>query len=187
MGLLDLSEYPVAGRGVPLRPQTTNYREARALWKCPRCGAKLVSRNLAHSCGDYSIEKFLAGKSEAGRMLFQKFVALIGKCGPYETAPAKTRVAFLSKVRFASVNRVNDDTIDVHFVLPRALKGRRFRRVEQLGKLYVHHLRLGRAEDFNDELLEWLRASYVEYGERAWLKPKGRRDVSEAGKPRTAG
>ena len=78
-------------------------RSAGALWECPQCGARLVSRNLAHSCGDHSIEKFLAGKSRIGRTLFNRFVALVGKCGPFDIAPAKARVAFLSKVRFASV------------------------------------------------------------------------------------
>lgn len=139
-----------------------------------------MSRNLAHSCGDYSIEKFLAGKSKVGCALFKSFVALVAKCGPYEVAPAKTRVAFMSRVRFASVNRVKKDSIDVHFVLPRALKSGRFRRVEALGNLYVHHLRLGRAQDFDHELMDWLRASYVEYGERAWLHSRGVRDRSRS-------
>src|SRR5262252_10262154 len=101
--------------------------KARPLWECPRCGVKLVARNLSHSCGDYSIEKFLRDKSVVGRTLFERFVALIARCGPYEVAPAKTRVAFMAQVRFASVNRVGDESIDVHFVLPRALESPRFR------------------------------------------------------------
>ena len=149
-----------------------NRKSAGELWRCPQCGVKLVARNLAHSCGDYSIEKFLAGKSKIARTLFHRFVALVGKCGPFDIAPAKTRVSFLVKVRFASVNRVNKDSIDVHFVLPRAVRSSRFRRVEILGKLHVYHLRLASAEDFDDELMGWLRASYVEYGERAWLEPR---------------
>jgi hypothetical protein len=140
-----------------------------AAWRCPRCGARLVSRNLSHACGDYSIEGVLAGKTDLARALFDRFVALIAACGPYETAPAKTRVAFMAQVRFASVNRLGADSIDVHFVLPRALSSPRFRRVEHLGRLHVHHLRLTRLEDFDDELAAWLRDSYVIYGERKWL------------------
>lgn len=26
------------------------------LWICPRCGARLVSRNLSHSCGQFTLE-----------------------------------------------------------------------------------------------------------------------------------
>jgi len=146
-------------------PRTT----AATLWSCPRCGAKLLTKNLSHACGDYSIEKFLAGTTDAGRDLFTSFVALIGKCGPYDVAPAKTRVASMAALRFASVNRVGRDSIDVHFVLPRIIVSPRFRKVEQLGKLYVHHLRLGNPRDFNRELAGWLRQSYREYGQRSWL------------------
>jgi len=143
---------------------------AKPLWKCPKCGVSLVVRNLSHACGDYSIAKFLKGKSELGRALFAKFEALIARCGPYEVAPAKTRVAFLARVRFASVNRVGKDAIDVHFVLPRALASRRFRRVEKVGNVWVHHLRLTGVRDFDRDLARWLREAYAEYGEQRWLE-----------------
>jgi ribosomal protein L32 len=141
----------------------------RKLWECPRCGASLIARNLSHACGDYSAEKFLEGKSVIGRRLFERFAALIAKCGPYKLAPAKTRVAFMADVRFASVNHVGPDAIDVHFVLPRVIKSQRLRRVERVGKLYVHHLRLRDRRDFDAELAAWLRESYREYGQRRWL------------------
>jgi hypothetical protein len=96
-------------------------------------------------------------------------VDLIGGCGPYEVAPAKTRVAFMAAVRFASVNRVHPTHIDVHFVLPRALSSTRFRRVERLGKLHVHHLRFRETREMDARVMAWLRQSYAEYGERRWL------------------
>jgi hypothetical protein len=145
---------------------------AAKLWECPRCGAKLIVENLSHACGAYSIERFLEGKSAVGRELFGRFVALIEKCGPYEVAAAKTRVAFMAAVRFASVNRVGRDFIDVHFVLPRALDSSRFRRIERLGKLHVHHLRLRERRDFDRELGRWLCQSSREYGQRRWLEKK---------------
>lgn len=137
--------------------------------RCPRCGVALVARGGSHACGDHTVERFLAGASPTSRGLYQRFVALIAACGPYEVAPARTRVAFLAQVRFASVNRVGTAAIDVHFVLPRALTSPRFLRVEHLGALHVHHLRLTRAEDFDAELAGWLAASYREYGQRTWL------------------
>ena len=142
----------------------------RPLWKCPRCGARLVSKNNWHACGDYSIDRFLAGKPARARKLFGKFVSLIERCGPYLPAPAKTRVAFMAQVRFASVNRVADEAIDVHFVLPYALKSARFRRLEQVGPCTVHHLRLRAPGEMDAELQEWLRESYSVYGQRQWLE-----------------
>jgi len=68
-----------------------------AEWRCPRCGVKLVARNLSHSCGAFSVEKLLAGSGARARDLFARFEALVAACGPYEVAPAKTRVAFLDR------------------------------------------------------------------------------------------
>ena len=146
---------------------------AGGLWECPRCGAKLVSRNLSHACGPYSVEAFVAGKGANARKLFDRFVELIATCGEYHLAPAKTRVAFLAQVRFASVNALTDDRMDLHFVLPVRLRSSRFRKVEQLGKLYVHHMRVTAVEELDAELQGWLQKSYTEYGERRWLRRRG--------------
>ena len=140
------------------------------LWKCPRCGARLVSRNLSHACGEHSVARFLAGHGSAERRLFERFERMIARCGPYRRAPARTRVAFMAQVRFASVNRIGAGAIDVHFVLPRALTSPRFRRVEHLGKVHVHHLRLSKPGDFDAELQTWLAQSYREYGCRERLQ-----------------
>ena len=83
-------------------------REARKLWPCPKCGRRFVSANMWHACGDNSIEGFLEGKGERARQLFHRFQELIAECGPYEVAPAKTRVAFMARVRFAGVTAVSD-------------------------------------------------------------------------------
>jgi hypothetical protein len=144
--------------------------DMESLWECPKCGAKLITRNLSHSCGDYSVEKFLNGKGERARSLFYLFVRLIENCGPFHVAPAKTRVAFMALVRFASVNRVSDGSIDVHFVLPHEIKSPRFRRVEHLANCCVHHLRITSNDEFDLELQDWLKVSYREYGQREWLK-----------------
>ena len=104
------------------------------------------------------------------RVLFERFVRLIGACGPYEVAPARTRVAFMASVRFASVNRLGAASLDAHFVLPETVASPRFRRVERLGKLTVHHLRFTEPQQMDEEVQAWLRRSYAEYGERRWLK-----------------
>ena len=140
------------------------------LWKCPRCGAKLVHANMAHACGDFSEDAFLASAGAKERAIYDRFVACIAACGPFDVAPAKTRVAFLVEVRFASVNRIGDGYVDVHLVLPRRIASARFRRVEQVGSVWVHHLRLGRVADLDREARGWIRASYEEYGERRWLE-----------------
>ncbi|MGH3463023.1 MAG: hypothetical protein ACRDP9_16300, partial [Kribbellaceae bacterium] len=33
---------------------------APELWVCPRCGVRLLSRNLSHSCGRFTLEGLFA-------------------------------------------------------------------------------------------------------------------------------
>jgi hypothetical protein len=37
-------------------------RRDTPLWTSPKCGAKFVTRNTYHACGDYSVEKSLEGE-----------------------------------------------------------------------------------------------------------------------------
>jgi hypothetical protein len=40
----------------------------RPVWTCPKYGARLISKNLWHSCGNFTIEDLFAGaRPEAGR------------------------------------------------------------------------------------------------------------------------
>jgi len=75
-------------------------------WMCPKCGAKLIGRNMWHACRDYSVEAILAGKGPDARALFDRMAELIAQWGPYTVAPAKTRIAFMALVRFASITRI---------------------------------------------------------------------------------
>jgi hypothetical protein len=81
-----------------------------------------------HACGDYSLEKFLEGKGVRARELFDRSESLIAACGPYELAPAKTRVAFMARVRFAGVNAISERGMTIAFGLPRPPRHPRIRR-----------------------------------------------------------
>ena len=139
----------------------------KPFWTCPKCGAKFVTRNMWHGCGDYSVEKFLEGKGPRARELFERFVGLIAACGPFETAPAKTRVAFMAWVRFAAVLRLSDRGMTVSFGLPRRLEHPRIGRTEEYGSgWYGHLVRVTSHEEMDAEMLQWLRESYSQMGQQ---------------------
>jgi hypothetical protein len=140
--------------------------EARtALWTCPKCGRKFVGKNMWHACGNYSVEGFLDGKGARARELFEGFERLIAACGPYEVAPAKTRVAFMARVRFAGVQALSDRGMTVAFGLPRTLPHPRIRKIEDYGGgWYGHWMRITEPKELDDELLGWLRESYRQMG-----------------------
>jgi Domain of unknown function (DUF5655) len=73
----------------------------KALWTCPKCRHRFVTRNMWHSCSNYSLEGHFEGKEPAVREIFNKLLELIEQCGPVTVIPQKTRIAIQARVRFA--------------------------------------------------------------------------------------
>ena len=134
------------------------------LWTYPKCGRRFVGRNAWHSCGDHTVGRFLAGKGARARELYDGFEQLIASCGDYEVAPAKTRIAFMARVRFAAVYAVSERGMTVTFGLPRPLQNARIRKVEHFGSWYLHWLRITSPDELDDELRGWLCESYHQMG-----------------------
>lgn len=140
-----------------------------------------MSRNLWHACGDFSVEGFLAGKGPRARQLFERFEQLIAACGPYEVSPAKSRVAFMARVRFAGVTSVTDRGMSLAFGLPRPLRSPRIRKIEVPAPgWFVHHMRVSSIDELDDQLLEWLRESYRQMGLQERLAGKRSRSSPPA-------
>lgn len=134
---------------------------SRPLWTCPKCQRQFVNANTPHSCGRYSVEKFLAGKSKHAVSLFEGFSALVRECGPIQIAPAKTRIGFQVRMIFAAVNKLSDSALEAHVVLTRRLHSPLFTRIETMTpKCYVHHFRVASLSELDDEVRNWLREAY---------------------------
>jgi hypothetical protein len=131
------------------------------LWTCPKCGAKLLVKNLWHSCGRATIDDWKSRMGPRGRRLYDRFERLIATCGEYYVAPARTRIAFLARVRFASVTRVTEDGMTCGFAMPYRLKSHRFERIEEVVPgWWVHRLVITEPGELDDEVQAWLRESY---------------------------
>src|SRR5262245_29990303 len=131
---------------------------SRPLWTCPKCKRQFVTTNMPHSCGEYSVEAFLSGRTVEAISLFENFCSLVRKCGPVKIAPAKTRIGFQVRMIFAAVNRLGRDSLDAHVVLARRLESQRFRKIEMMTpKCYVHHFRIESVAELDKEVEKWLR------------------------------
>ena len=140
------------------------------LWQCPKCGRYFVSKNHPHSCGKFTVDDFLRGKSAQQVALYERFVELAQGCGPILIAPAKTRVGFQVRMIFAAVNGLSERGLDAHVVLLRLLESPRFRRIESLAdNCHVHHFRIQKLEELGEEVAAWLCEAYA-VGEQRHLK-----------------
>ncbi|MBS1529546.1 MAG: hypothetical protein JSU01_04495 [Bacteroidetes bacterium] len=132
------------------------------MWTCPRCGHRFYNKNQSHSCGAYTIDDFLKGKTEQTISLFHDFLAEYRKIGPFELHPVKTRVALLTKMRFCSINKAAADHIDIHLVLTAPYEHTLcFYKIDNLAnRFFVHHARIYDHEDFTAELRYFMAMAY---------------------------
>lgn len=102
------------------------------LWTCPKCGAKFVTRNLWHSCGRATLDEWKARMGPRARGFYKRFEQMIAACGKYHVAPAKTRIAFLARVRFAGITSLSEKGMTCGFALPYPLDSPRFVKIEEV-------------------------------------------------------
>lgn len=71
-----------------------------------------MTKNLWHSCGQATLDDWKARMGPRARALYRGFERMI--------APAKTRIAFLGRVRFAGITSVSEQGMTCGFALPRS-------------------------------------------------------------------
>ena len=143
------------------------------MWTCPKCKHQFYNKNQSHSCGNYTVDDFLAGKPANGVALFNIFLAAYQKIGPFELHPVKTRVALLTKMRFCSVNKIGENYMDIHLVLTQLINNAScFYKIDNLAnRFFVHHCRIYDKYDITDELRKYMAMAY-EVGNRKHVATK---------------
>jgi hypothetical protein len=140
------------------------------LWTCPVCGAKLLTRNLWHSCGEATLDQWKARMGPRGRSLYDRLESMIAACGEYHVAPAKTRIAFMGHVRFSGITSLSEKGMSCNFALPYPLESVRFVKVEEVVPgWFAHRLRITDPAQLDEEVQGWLRDSYRLMGMRERL------------------
>jgi hypothetical protein len=73
---------------------------------CPRCGARLVTRNLSHSCGTFTLEGLFPRSEPAVLDLARKYVAMLYALGDVQVIPQKTRLTCVAESGSPGFSRV---------------------------------------------------------------------------------
>ncbi len=111
------------------------------------------------------------------RKLYRRFEQMISACGAYDVAPAKTRIAFMGRVRFAGITSLSERGMTCNFSLPRPLDSPRFTKVEEaVPGWWAHHLRITEVDQLDEELQAWLRTSYRLMGMQERLQNREKAD-----------
>ncbi|MET0572323.1 MAG: DUF5655 domain-containing protein [Pedobacter agri] len=109
------------------------------------------------------LKEFLNGKTEYTLSLFRFFIDELNTLGVFEVKATKTMIALQSTVQFAYVTQLGKNFI--HIVLPfnqpfdNQLCFSKIANVPGTNQ-FNHHLRIYNAEDFNDEVMYFLKLAY---------------------------
>ena len=140
------------------------------LWHCPKCGARLVSRNLWHSCGRFTLEALLAGSTPGILAAARKYVEVLQSLGDVQVLPQKTRLVAVARVRFAGLYPGKDQFL-ASFALHRWLTSVRIVKTVDYGPRWrMHYVRIVSTADVDDELRRWLQESHDVVGTQSDLK-----------------
>ncbi|HSK95441.1 MAG TPA: hypothetical protein VK891_02400 [Euzebyales bacterium] len=148
-------------------------REPVPLWTCPACGARLVSRNLWHSCGRFSLDALFADANPGVLDLARRYVAMLQSLGDVQVLPQKTRLVCVARVRFAGLYPQKTGFL-AYFALQRWVAGTRIVKTEDYGPRWrLHFVRVRSDTDLDDELRAWLQESHDTVGLQHDLPRRG--------------
>jgi hypothetical protein len=137
-------------------------------WQCPRRGAKLVGKNMSHSCGVYSLEALFARSEPHVLRLFKRLAGMVRACGPVTIVPQKTRVVFQVRVRLLGCVPRKPYLL-CNFEFARRRPHPRFRKIETYGPhFHAHELRVDSEKELDGQVKEWIREAYA-VGEQRYL------------------
>lgn len=154
-------------------------KKLRPLWKCPKCGHEFVTRNLWHSCSNYTLDHHFQGKATIVRKTFDKWLATVRKCGPVTVISQKTRVAFMVRVRFSGAI-IRKDWVEAAMWLKRKARHPRLIKIAEFPRNdFVHYFRFERPADIDRSLRPLLREAYAIGCQRHLSKNRALRGSSQ--------
>jgi Domain of unknown function (DUF5655) len=148
----------------------------RPVWSCPECGARLVSRNLWHSCGQFTLDALFAGAAPGVLELAREYVAMLQSLGDVQVIAQKTRLVCVARVRFAGLSP-RKCGFQATFALHRWLDSPRIvKQVDYGPRWRGHYVSVQARTDLDDELRGWLQEAHDVVGLQADLPERtGRR------------
>lgn len=112
-----------------------------------------------HSCSVVPWRRHFRGKPEALE-LFKHLRGTIERIGPVRLVSNQTNLGFMGRVRFAGCE-VKKDWLRCSLWLKRFATSPRFVKTEKYNHDYIYRFVVRRPEDIDEEILKYLRESYL--------------------------
>lgn len=115
----------------------------------------------AHRDGDDLVAQQYAGRKAGLRPIHERLVEAVGAFGSdVEFAPKKAYVSLRRSKQFGLIQPSTATRVDLGLNLKGVEPGERLEASDSFNAMCTHRVRLGSADDVDDELLGWLRRAY---------------------------
>jgi hypothetical protein len=110
---------------------------------------------------DWTVERHLKDKPAEVVALYERFIALATRCGPFTYAVAKTAITLKGSRRGFAGAAPGATSLDGYFDLQRQIEGPQIRRSSPYTKkLFVHQFRVVRLDQLDDDFATWISEAY---------------------------
>lgn len=110
---------------------------------------------------DWTVERHLKDKPAEIVALYERFIALATRCGPFTYAVAKTAITLKGSRRGFAGAAPGATRLDGYFDLQRQVEGPQIRRSSPYTKrLFVHQFRVVHLDQLDDNFATWISEAY---------------------------
>jgi hypothetical protein len=110
---------------------------------------------------DWTVERHLLGKRPEVIALYHRFIKLAQACGPFTYAVSKSAITLKGTRRGFAGAIPGEQTLRGYLDLPRVVQDARITRsAPYTRRLYVHHFRIDRPGQLDEQFAGWLAEAY---------------------------
>ena len=110
----------------------------------------------------WTVEDHLAGQPASSVALYERFVELVARCGPFSYAVAKTMITFKGVRRGFAGARPDRRGLRGYLDLQRVVEDRRITNATPYtARLFVHHYRIATLDELDDDVAGWVAEAYA--------------------------
>jgi hypothetical protein len=129
-------------------------------WTCPACGKSFRNKNQWHSCYRLNLDDHLLNKPPEIKELVFRLISEVKTFGKIEINPVKSVLQIKAGATFLSI-KTKKEYVELEFQLGEEINEFPIHRTIRIsGNRVLHFLCLQSAKEVNEQLIQWLKASY---------------------------